>query len=969
MQSYILYVEIYHIAQLTRLNSEDIHQLTRDINEIVYRFGGCSLDKHIYSFPQFLSEAAWKTASAAHTIHTRLHNNVRKLYGTAVIICGSEQDNTLSIEKIKTMALRISAYEGMWLEPELRFEFDDCLQLSPAGDMLKIESLKDIGLHIEERLKKFLIRSDCSRIVQRALEKMEQPETVNKILLLRGIAGSGKRAVLNSVLNSLYPDDGGSLVAIPLESKDLFSVEPIIRGLKSISDTKIEDYLDTSEVDWWNTTGNTLYKSVKTGTIRHNVSDRLHKDLCHVFSLSIKSVAAQRWEEGLPTYVLFDSFIPESSLFSSMLPLMGELLKLKGVRFIFIYDSDNFSQPCHLPGKGYEAAFSKPSAEVLLKIIKTAAIGPQLRNREIERIEKLNNGNLYTIFHLLAARRLLNKVTSNTTKYLINSLDPTIQNTLFIVYAAEGLVDRTMIVQRFADSDEQVRELGRCENLLALGLIREAPDGRIYISPGCSKKELAALTEFADEAEKFGVCLCQYFENGNYLDIFRLFLYLEKWGPVNNAIRILEILLDMLLVQRQLSAVKSLLKKQFFLTNKLEASQTIRFQAVIAETKIRYMLLTGNLNKIQYVFENSVENSGHQSELQNACCYYAANRWGDALKAAKNAIFYYQKSNDHHGETFSHIELALTQLALGNIKDALEHFIIAHRIGVQVNVSWGVLRASVLGTVTQFLLGNLSRCIRECRENRKLAQREGRRDMWLLSALLELRIAWEIGRYQDAFTLAEEGCNIAEFYGLNAEHTVMQVWKGRCLLHLGFDEGRAILESLHSNREALAFLAENAWCNGELEEARRIIHLASQIQRKSVRIQGETDDWSDAYYPIEGRLGDSSGHLDVLGERITGMQALFTSQTGNKKAIDQLESLLERDERRIPRPFSYQYALWAAMIIPDRDMQTRYMNRAFNDLQSRAGRFDDGQIKHDWLTANYWNKVLMEEARKRNFLS
>ena len=169
-------------------------------------------------------------------------------------------------------------------------------------------------------------------------------------------------------------------------------------------------------------------------------------------------------------------------------------------------------------------------------------------------------------------------------------------------------------------------------------------------------------------------------------------------------------------------------------------------------------------------------------------------------------------------------------------------------------------------------------------------------------------------------------------------------------------------------RDECPELAE--WLTGNSDEARRLIHRASEETRHSIRLQGEADDWSDGFFPIEGRLADSRGPLDVLGEWITGFAAYLDALNGDERAVARLDGLLEQDGRRIPRPFSYQYALWASLVLPEaeREIQTRYMSRAFNDLQTRAGRFDDNQTKHAWLTDNPWNKAVMNEAQRRKFL-
>ena len=518
------------------------------------------------------------------------------------------------------------------------------------------------------------------------------------------------------------------------------------------------------------------------------------------------------------------------------------------------------------------------------------------------------------------------------------------------------------------------------------GLIREDPDGRVRPLPGGPANAARPDLEGLREAERFGSFLADRLDAGEPVDLYRLFRYLERWGPADRAVAVLDRLLDSLLTNRRLRAAGLLLNGPPMALSDLDGPDMEALQNVVGAARLRYVLLTGTVDQVRDLARDGtvtlISGRGAYSDrfrLHNARYSYAVGRWDEALGAAKDALFTFQKSGDHAGETHSHLELALALLASGKVRDALEHFGIARRIGTQVNAVWGVLRASALETVSQFLFGNLPRALRECREYREKAHHEGRRDVWLLLTLAALRIQWELGRYGRAADLAEEGRRTAAFYGLTDEQRVMELWKGRALLADGGDENRSEGRRLLSGaaepgrpgaREAFAFLAEDAWFGGDAKRARRYIDSAAEEVRISSRLQGEGDDWSDGYVPLEGRLADGRGALDVLGERIRAFGAFLAVQAGEVGRLDDLAALLEKDGRRVAGPFSYQYALWAALATPDedRESQTRHMSRAFNDLQARAGRFDDNQAKHAWLNANPWNRRLMEEAQRRKFL-
>ncbi len=95
------------------------------------------------------------------------------------------------------------------------------------------------------------------------------------------------------------------------------------------------------------------------------------------------------------------------------------------------------------------------------------------------------------------------------------------------------------------------REGALYEGLVDYGLIREDPDGRVRSIPG---GPAAFLNDFEShrEAERFGEYLWNRYRAGDSVDLFRLFRYLERWGPMNRGIAVLDRLLDSLMTNRRL---------------------------------------------------------------------------------------------------------------------------------------------------------------------------------------------------------------------------------------------------------------------------------------------------------------------------------------------------------------------------------------------------------------------------------
>ena len=159
---------------------------------------------------------------------------------------------------------------------------------------------------------------------------------------------------------------------------------------------------------------------------------------------------------------------------------------------------------------------------------------------------------------------------------------------------------------------------------------------------------------------------------------------------MNCAIAVLEELLECLLTQRHLSRAEKFLSYSPLSLLNTGGPELRKCQSVLTTARMRFVLLTGDIDEA-LSFVGGVEgNNTGRSGMHDALFSYAAGRWDEALSAAKDALFSFQKAGNHKGETYSHIELALALLAAGNVRDALEHFSIARRIGTQINAVWGV---------------------------------------------------------------------------------------------------------------------------------------------------------------------------------------------------------------------------------------------------------------------------------------
>ena len=971
MGSYSIYVEISHLNQLNKLRPTLISTMRCELNELLQHFGGHSVNDSLFGYPLIFDAAARKTAEAAMAIHAQIRKNDKHLFGVTLLITSVPED--FDANRLQSLMLTVPENNCLWVDPKLVNEFSDYLTGECVEGFFRVDGLKEIGPRPYELLSKLLVRPDRLRAVQRALQKLEKEDNGFNTLLLRGEWGSGKRATLHKALDKLYPEDEVRPLTIPFYENLEDPMEPFVLTLRT-SFANLPEYLDDEERVWWTSTGSEILRSAQKGDMWKISNNQMPVDLIQTFALYAKAYIER--QNGKPAYILIDGFNPEAETASWLRSFFIELLTKQSFRLIIVYDSDLFNEKIALPGKGYEISFRQPSENAMVSILKTSNV--KTTSGEITKWLRKCGASLYKLFYLIVEKEKKLSKSRIPGEGLVASLDNEQRKMLFLAYAASGLCDRDLLVERRGDKDDlRNAQLACYSYLLDFGLIREYSDGKVQGFSGAHANVILQDIEMLREAESFGEYLYRRYQANYPISLLRLFRYLERWGPIKLAIDVLSQLFNYLLTNRRLRAVGQLLTSSIMSVTELNAAQMESLQNVICTARLRYVLLTCNIDEVKsQVKDGSVSlicGRGPYAEefkLQIARYYYAIGQQEDALSASKDALFAFQKSGNHKGETYSHLELALSLLASGKVRDAIDHFGIARRIGTQVDVSWGVIRAAAMETIGHFLFGDIPRAMRLCHEYREMAYRNGRRDLHLLLTLVAVRINWELGRYQEVTKLAENGRLISDFYGLTNESQVFKVWKGRSLLADSREEGEGILLRSGNPREANAYLAEAAFLTGDIEMARRYVAKTRVLKRRNSYLQGEYDVWSDGYSPIEGRLTDSAGPLDVLGEWIEAFGIYISGGNGSLDCVMRLKNLASRDGRRIPAPYSYLYLLWAALIAPktEEEQQVHLISQAYNQVQLSANRFDDYQAKQAWLTANPWNRRLIEEAQKRKFL-
>ena len=967
MQSYLINIEISFINQLSRLYPDLASGLLREIDNISTQFGGTILSPYKYTFSKLLNDTPHHVADAAWAIHTRLKKDSRLLYGTTVCILPNREEEEINADQ--PLFPCESGENRLWIYRELKSRFTAHFEMIERGKFLLVNAPKEIEFRLEEQLPALLIRQDRLIVLTQAIERLENSKN-SKGILIHGELGSGKRATLYEAIRLLHANNV-LIESVPCATWHEDPTVPFIRNLRGTS-MFIGEYLNGKDADWWFSEGKRLLEIIRNGSIWDRSSDQDFVDIIRTFTLYYKGLTTYHRQKGTFVYLIIDGFDPGIETVVPFMSVLSNLMGIEGLRVIVIHDSNDFSKAIPFPGNGIEVRFQNPSFAEWSRIVLKLTGKKTFSKETLKQLARICGANLYRLFYSLLIGKSGDTSGLPVEKALLGLLDNAARETLFLATAAAGLANKALLIERFPSSNEQILESNRYETLKVMGMLREETDGLISAFSRVFYNHFQAISQYASAAAEFGTYLVNRRKEGVNIDLYQLAQYLRTWGSKESISKVIDETIDVLLTKRHFHLAEKFLENAEIPEN--NEKERTAFYTMMDGGKLRLYLLRKapkDLQRIDKIFND------HVSEyfLNKASLVYAQGQWEAAFVLAKKSLSAFQRIGDHKGETYAHLELGLAQLALRRIRDAQDHFDIARRIGTQINAVWGEIRAVVLRTVTIFLHGNLSQAMKECLEHREFTRREGRRDVWMLLTLVAVRIEWELGQYREVEKYAEEGMQIAELYKFKDEKRVFGIWRGRSLLAQNKEEGRTILESFTASsdesafREALTFLAEHAWFNKQYKEAKRLILLAASEPRLDKRILSETEDWTDGYRPVEGRLGSEASFMDVLAERISAMNVLFNSKESLPQEKQNLSVLIEQLKKSSYSPYSHEITLCVALSLQKKEntQQHYYIRQAFMDLQSRAARIDSNQIRHAWLNNNPWNKLLMDESRKMKF--
>ena len=404
---------------------------------------------------------------------------------------------------------------------------------------------------------------------------------------------------------------------------------------------------------------------------------------------------------------------------------------------------------------------------------------------------------------------------------------------------------------------------------------------------------------------------------------------------------------------------------------------------ILAGAELRHALLLGDQVRADRLwesrsafhgrtaFERSVE---ADATLEHARYVIARGNRPQAVALCKRAIMLYQEGGDSDGIGRANLEFGQLLLGQEKLSDARDYFVMARPPGGSVHDDYPTLRARSAELVCLFLAGELTRVADQIDELRSRSSALGLREAELFLQLLHGRVRFELGYYREALTQFQQALCDAVMYRVSEAQRVLRAWIARCLIYLGdSDNALLALSQLPATEEVRFFRAEAFERKGEPDKALAVISATAEHSAALFR-SPEQIEWRSGFAWIEDRAVGVSGGDSVLGHLTKSFRAYLLALTGEPdQGIAEFHYLTRKEKVSAADPYNRLYYYLYSIILPyspgsDREDPLTVLGKSVKYMQERSSRIDEYRDKRSFLSANYWNKQLLDSARSHNLL-
>ncbi len=343
------------------------------------------------------------------------------------------------------------------------------------------------------------------------------------------------------------------------------------------------------------------------------------------------------------------------------------------------------------------------------------------------------------------------------------------------------------------------------------------------------------------------------------------------------------------------------------------------------------------------------------------------------LDKSKKALLQVQEQKFPELEARATLLLGKVMLTNGRMSEAAEYFRQARQKTFDTALTSAACESTALTALTHFINGDYSLAASHAQAAQQKAVATGRRLWERYTMMLQARIQFELGRYNEAHVLFQKLLTHDQLYFHGEKKNLLTSWVLRSSMYQGFIHySEEILENLPESSETLFFQAEGHLLNRDIEEAYRYIVAAIQHRKEHeqndilpiARLPG------DGFEPYESFALKIPGVYDVPLQIMYAVEGFLLNELGREEESEAaFERLFAQERLTRQDPYRHLYYYFRTITLPVHNEKeelnmTTLLSKAFQSLQKIAGRISDPSDRRSYVSMNYWNSRLYSLSRR-----
>ena len=995
---YIL-TNIFNLHQLEKLQTgliekiktainkiADIHkQLTvKEFNDIILIDAGNELSID----PQHIIEIAFH-------IKEILDAENKNLFGYNILITASREIIHFNIiTNYKPLLLSLEEEELIWVSRDLKNFFREYAEFKSHGEYQIItEKRIPVKPQAESEIKKFthLSSKDSLFSVFNTLVKSRNAE---QVIHFYGTAGTGKSLIIEELINAVYPQDYAGLVPRNyIRFKKSSLIHPLLNGINVSLLNRIKDYLNPFEQSTWDEHG-PLLQYLKSTTTSEICPDQIPEDFYICYNLYLTAYIKIMESHKFPALFICDDL---DRYHKKSIQLLSTLVRdfIKNPIFIPIFINNHPALPDKLADFKVLAVKAFPANIKEIDMI-TRSQFPKLKleKRQYKVIKQNTKGKLLPIIISLLYLDKLNsekKPLSLPEKleeilwYIIETLDLNAKDILYSIYVSGGLLPASELTNfliafglKKEIIDKYIKLLSNCYLIYAdIYLVPRYPYFRLKLEKHLGKRGQYLKDTISD----FVSMLWRKKKLSNLVLLFSFYMNNNFPGL---SFEVLSLLIKRKMDENDLQGVKPyLIVSNFTFPHGLNEQETHILNVIISTGKIRLYLIEDNLPNADKVAENIIKfeagflpDKFHGELFLNLSRFYIAQgEIETAVQNTKKNLITIQELGCDSLTGQSYKIMGYIMLITGRTDAAIDYSDLAEKFLNETTDPYERVQVLLLGAVTHFIRGNLSRAFSLANQGSKISATCARRNLELFFNFFKARIYFEYGSYNQALSLLQKNLSMTNLYSWKQARSVHYTWIARTEAFRGNAQvALNILDHLEANKENFYFKSEACYFLGIMKTAREAMEKALKLPDAPLPLSDETISWANGFDSIEGKCMSSNKDNIIFNRMQRAFCAFLQGVDGDPlQGITTLQSIIRSEKIINQDPNShFYYQLYASLLYrnadPALDDSLTILNQAVKQLQERASKIDNPLARTEYLNCNYWNKKLLEEGKKRKLI-